>query len=249
MRKAKLDPPTPPNPLPRNIDMPLKSDATTWGGLAKFFHWTIVLLIIVQATVGLIMVDLPKKPNIIPVYNLHKSIGLTILSLAVLRLAWRWFDRRPQEHPSIPQWQAFGARAGHALLYALLFAVPLSGWWFDSVSALRPLYWFGLVEVPHLTGPDKSLKDLASQTHAVLFWLLVVVAVGHAAMALIHQFVNRDGTLARMLPGGRRLAAVPTVAISETTPEILETNHVQTTSSSAPGPDPVDPDLVRRDGA
>jgi cytochrome b561 len=178
----------------------LKSDVARWGSLAKFFHWTIVLLIIVQGAVGLIMVDLPKRPNIIPVFSFHKSLGLTILALAVLRIGWRLFDPRPAEPTGVPRWQAIAARGGHVLLYLLLFAVPLTGWWFDSVAALRPLYWFGLFEVPHLTGPDKSLHDLAAETHEVLFWLLVAVAVGHAAIALAHQFIARNNVLGRMWP-------------------------------------------------
>ena len=182
--------------------MPLKSDANRWGSLAKLFHWTIVLLILAQGVIGLVMVELPKKPNIIPIYTFHKSLGLTILELAILRLTWRLFDRRPAEPPTMPRWQVLGARGGHALLYGLLFAVPLSGWWFDSASSLRPLYWWGLVRMPSLTGgADKALKELAQETHETLFWLLVLVAAGHAAMALVHHFYNRDDVLRRMLPG------------------------------------------------
>jgi cytochrome b561 len=235
--------------------MQLKSGEQHWGSLAKFFHWTIVLLIILQGTVGLIMVDLPKKPSIIPVYTFHKSVGLTIFALAVLRLAWRALDPHPDKPAGTPHWQALGARSGHALLYILLFAVPLSGWWFDSVSALRPLYWFGLIEIPHLTDPDKAMKDFASQTHAVLFWLLVAVAVGHAAMAFIHQFVNRDGTLARMLPGRRGLASAPAAAISTTssaTPENTDAAQAEEILPQQPDPaagaaDSVEPDRDERD--
>jgi cytochrome b561 len=143
---------------------------------------------------------LPKRPNIIPVFSLHKSLGLTILTLAVLRLAWRAFDPRPAEPADIPHRQAQLARCGHALLYALLFAVPLSGWWFDSLSGLRPLYYFGLFEVPHLVAPDKGLADFASATHETLFWLLIAVAAGHAAIALVHQFSHRNNILGRMWP-------------------------------------------------
>lgn len=221
-----------------------KSTTEHWGSLAKFFHWLIVLLILAQATIGLIMVDMPKKPNIIPVYNLHKSIGMTILLLALLRVAWRAFDPRPQEHSSIPHWQGLAARAGHALLYGLLFAVPLSGWLFDSASSLRPMYWWGLVQVPSLTGgPSPDLKDTARALHEWLFWILVLVALGHAAMALIHQFINRDGTLTRMLPGGRRLAsAAHTPTPAATLPTIQSTSpenpHVDITPSPSIPADP-----------
>jgi len=178
----------------------LKSDRRHWGSVAKFFHWTIVLLIIAQGAVGLIMVDLPKKPSVISVYNFHKSVGITILALAVLRLVWRMFDARPEEPIGMSRWQALGARAGHALLYALIFLVPLTGWRFDSVVALRPLYWFNLIPIPPLGAPDPAGKELAAEWHEGAFWVLVAVALGHAAIALIHQFVHRDNVLGRMWP-------------------------------------------------
>jgi len=221
--------------------MPWKSDAHHWGSLAKTLHWLVVLLILAQGVLGLYMVGLPKKPGIIPYYNLHKSIGMTMLALAVLRLAWRAFDPRPAEPASTPHWQALGARAGHALLYALLFAVPLSGWWFDSVAALRPMYFFGLFEIPHIAAPNTDLKELAHEAHEWLFWLLVAVALGHAAMALIHEFVSRDGTLSRMLPGRRHaLAIAPGVATSAATASTLtENDHAETTPAAAiPAVDP-----------
>ena len=183
--------------------MALKSDASHWGSLAKFFHWAVVLLLLVQATVGLVMVELPRKPSIISVYTFHKSLGLTILLLAVLRLAWRAFDRRPEEPATMPHWQTLAARSGHVLLYGLLFAVPLSGWLFDSISGLRKLVWWGVIEMPKLAAPDKALKPLAEAAHEWLFWILVLVAAGHAAAALFHHFHDRDEVLRRMLPGRR----------------------------------------------
>lgn len=185
--------------------MAIRSDAAHWGSLAKFFHWTVVLLILAQAILGLVMVELPRRPNVIAVYSVHKSLGLTILALAVLRLAWRLFDRRPDEPATMPRWQALAARCGHALLYVLLFAVPLSGWAFDSASSLRPLFWWGLLRMPSLTGgPRPDLKETAEDAHEMLFWLLVFVAAGHAAAALWHHFHDRDGVLRRMLPGRAR---------------------------------------------
>ena len=178
----------------------LKSGSNHWGGVAKFFHWTIVLLILTQAFVGLTMVNLPRSPAVIPWYTFHKSVGITVLALAILRLTWRAFDPRPVEPAGMPRWQVVGARAGHGLLYMLLFIMPLSGWWMDSVSGLRPLYWFGVVQIPHLVGPDPDLKKIAEEIHEWLFWLLAIVALGHAAAAAVHQFVNRDHVLARMWP-------------------------------------------------
>jgi len=184
--------------------MVARSDASHWGSVAKFFHWTTVLLILVQMTIGLVMVELPKRPSTIPVYTFHKSLGLTILVFAMLRLAWRLFDPRPDQPSSVPRWQATAARIGHTLLYVLIFVVPLSGWLFDSASALRPLYWFGVLHVPSLTGgPDPAIKEIAEAAHHWLFWLLAAVAAGHATIALVHHFVDRDEILRRMLPAFR----------------------------------------------
>ncbi len=186
--------------------MTLKSNAMQWGSVARFFHWAVVLLILVEGTLGLTMVGLPKTPGAFVYYDLHKSIGLTIFALAVLRLAWRAFDPHPRPVPTMPAWQALGARIGHVLLYVLLFLVPASGWWFDSVEGLRPLYWFGLFQVPHLVAPDAGLKHFAHESHEILFWALVVVAAGHAMAALVHHFIEKDATLTRMLPSrGRAL--------------------------------------------
>jgi cytochrome b561 len=189
--------------------MPARSDAARWGSVAKFFHWAIVIAILVQATIGLVMVELPKRPGTIPVFTFHKSLGLTIFAFAILRLLWRAFDPHPAYPATMPRWQVVGARAGHALLYTLIFAVPLSGWLFDSATALRPLYWFGLIHVPSLTGGrDDAIKEFAEAAHETLFWILATVAAGHAAIALWHHFHDRDDILRRMLPG-RRGAADP----------------------------------------
>ncbi|MDA3915165.1 cytochrome b [Oleiagrimonas sp.] len=184
--------------------MPLRNNAKHWGAVQQAFHWLIVLLILAQGTIGLVMVNLPKKPSVFAIYNLHKSIGLTILALAVLRIAWRLFDGRPPHLP-MPDWQRRVASLTHGALYVLLFAVPLSGWLFDSASALRPLHWWGLVRMPSLTGgPAPHLRHFAAGLHETLFWCLIVLAVLHAAAALRHHFVDRDATLRRMLPGRRQ---------------------------------------------
>ncbi len=233
----------------------LKSDRDHWGSLAKFFHWTIVLLLLVQGTLGLVMVGLPKKPYAIPYFTFHKSLGLTIFTLAILRLAWKLFDKRPDEPSTMPHSQVIAAKLGHSLLYILLFLVPLSGWWYDSVAALRPLYFWGVFEVPHLGGPDPTnpdLKHFAASVHEFLFWTLIVVAAGHVIAALYHQFAMRDGVLARMWPTSLQRKSPPSSS------ESLEATFVSPTLpevSDAPTPtnpvvvDPVRPVADKRDGA
>ncbi|NII12086.1 cytochrome b [Oleiagrimonas sp. C23AA] len=181
--------------------MSLKSTAQRWGAIAQLAHWLVAVLIIAQGILGLVMVELPKRPSVFAIYNLHKSLGLTILALALLRLIWRAFDRRPLDPPGMPRWQRVISHGTHHLLYLLLFAVPLSGWLFDSASALRPLFWWNTIRMPSLTGgPSPALRHLAGETHETLFWILVAVAALHIGAALYHHVFQRDNVLRRMLP-------------------------------------------------
>jgi len=184
--------------------MRLKNSDTHWGAVSQLLHWLVVLLIVVMAYLGLTMTDLPNSPHKIRVYALHKSIGLTILALVALRLAWRAYAGAPGPHAGTPRWQARLATLTHAGLYLLLFAVPLSGWLQNSAAGF-PLQWFGLFNLPHIAPKDQALHALAEPAHEWLFWALIVLALVHAAAAFWHHLFQQDDTLARMLP--RRRAA------------------------------------------
>ena len=171
-----------------------------WGPVSQVLHWTIVVLILVMAYLGLTMTDMHNGPDKIRIYNLHKSIGLTILALVTLRVLWRAWAGAPRPLQG-PPWQRRAASTTHVGLYALLFAVPISGWIMNSAAGF-PLRWFGLVRVPALAARDHALHETFETTHEVLFWTLIVVALGHAAIAIWHHVFQRDATLARMLPTG-----------------------------------------------
>jgi cytochrome b561 len=102
----------------------------------------------------------------------------------------------------MPRWQAIAARVNHWALYALLFALPITGW-LTSSAANRPVSWFGLVQLPDFVAPDAGLKEAFEEAHEVLVVLLLTLVVLHVAAALKHQFFDRDGLLFRMLPGRR----------------------------------------------
>lgn len=182
--------------------MTWRNSADRWGPVSQLLHWLIVLLIATLATVGLVMGELPKTPKYFWVYDLHKSTGLTVLALVVVRLAWRAFAGRPRPVAGSPRWQERVARVTHAALYLLILAMPLSGWLYDSASGLRPLRWFGTFQVPKLSPPDTGLSDLAHDAHETLFWVLLALVIVHAAAALYHHLFRNDDTLARMLPRG-----------------------------------------------
>ena len=189
------------NPMPAALQPRRFRNVDRWGPVSQVLHWTIVALILVMAYLGLTMVDLPNGPAKIRVYNLHKSIGLTILAIVALRVLWRLWAGKPAALLTIPHWQHRIAEITHVGLYVLLFAIPLSGWLLNSFAGF-PLRWFGLFAVPTLAARDKALHELAETTHEWLFWTLVVLAVAHATAAIYHHLFQHDATLARMLPNG-----------------------------------------------
>lgn len=181
--------------------MTLKNTADRWGGISQLLHWTIAALILVMAWIGLTMGDLPNGPDKIRTYALHKSIGITILGLVVLRVLWRLYAGTPKPVPGTPPLQAKLAAAGHLAIYVLLFAIPISGWVLNSAAGF-PLQWFHLVNLPHIVGHDPALHDTAKEAHELLFWALALLVAGHAGVAVFHHLFQQDATLARMLPRG-----------------------------------------------
>ena len=181
--------------------MPLRSDHSRWSTAAKTFHWIMALLILGNGAFAIWMDDLKPSMNKINMFALHKSIGLTVLALFLLRVLWRAIDRRPPHLPA-PRWQHIVATTVHGLLYLLIVAIPLSGWAFNSAHGF-PLQYFKQFNLPALVGKNPGLSDTLGAVHEYLFWFLVVVVVVHAGGALKHHLIDRDDTLRRMLPFGR----------------------------------------------
>jgi cytochrome b561 len=168
---------------------------------AIWFHWIIAALVIVNLTIGIFHESLLKGVH--GAMPLHKSIGLTVLVLTVLRIVWRLMHPVPQLPVDMPAWQRLAAHLTHWGLYALLLIMPLTGW--AMVSNPRhpsPLEWFG-VQVPFLP-VAKPVSGIAHQSHTLLGWLMLGLVVLHILAALRHHIVLRDPVLARMLPGVRR---------------------------------------------
>lgn len=185
--------------------MPIRNTRDEWGSVSKLLHWAVLAMVLAMAYLGLTMGDLPNGPGKAATYALHKSIGLTLLAVMLLRLAWRLWAGAPAPVAGTPRWQAHVARLTHWGLYALLLAMPLSGWILNSAAG-APLQWFGLVSVPALGGQDEGLREIAEEAHELLFWTLVALALVHVAAAVYHHLFARDATLLRMLPGRLRKA-------------------------------------------
>jgi cytochrome b561 len=176
-----------------------RSTDRSYGIIAQSFHWLVAALVFAQFGLGLYAADLPVSLARLQWLSRHKSLGLAILALVLLRLAWRSINRAPPLPDSVPEWQRRAAAAVHASLYALLVLAPLAGWMYASAAGLS-VNWFGLLRVPDLLPKQPEWADLLKAVHAGSVTLLALLLAGHVASALHHALVLRDGVMARMLP-------------------------------------------------
>ena len=162
-------------------------------------HWLMVLLIFGLLALGFTMRDLPLSPEKLQLYSWHKWAGVTAFLLVLVRLAWRLSHRPPALPASMSAPMQLAAHAGHFVLYALMIAIPLSGWLMSSAKGIQTVY-FGVLPIPDLIGKDRELGDLLGGVHEYLNWLFVAVLVGHIGAAFKHHYIDKDDILTRMLP-------------------------------------------------
>lgn len=181
--------------------MSIRNSSVRWGALSQLLHWLIVALICAQVVLALTAKELHPGHTRFALIGYHKSIGVTILALAVIRLLWRWTNPVPELPNSLKPHEKALARFTHAALYVILFAMPLSGWIGSSAHAF-PVRWFNLFTVPAIVGKNLTLSSEMGKVHYAFAILLGVVVSLHIVAALWHHFVQKDDTLRRMLPGG-----------------------------------------------
>ena len=179
--------------------MALRNTTLRWGVIAQTFHWLVVALILVQVPLALMADDLPSGMRKLTLLARHKSVGITILVLVILRLVWRWLNEHPPLPENLKRYEQVLARVVHVALYVLLLAVPLTGWMMSSARGF-PVSWFGFFQLPDLVPKSRPLYEALVTTHVTLAWTLVAVVGLHAAAALKHHFVHKDDVLKRMLP-------------------------------------------------
>jgi cytochrome b561 len=172
----------------------------------KWLHWlTAAIVLLAMIPAGLTMTRLGEGETTNRLYELHKSFGVIVFSLALVRAAIRLARGAPRYEPNIPRWQRVAAAASHYALYGLIFLVPITGWIATS-SCCAPvnLFWTIPVTLPVPEG-EAFAKAVFRLHYAFVYTLMAIVAV-HAGAALQHHFIRRDRTLLRMLPGGRAAA-------------------------------------------
>jgi cytochrome b561 len=178
-----------------------RTSRSGYSSVAIALHWTIALLIIGNAAGAILSEDMSREARG-AIMSVHKSIGLTVLVLSLVRLGWRLAHGFPPLPPSTPAWDAAFARATHVAFYVLMIAVPLAGWAMVSAGP-RPLEWFGLFDWPKLP-VGRDVGEFANSAHETLALATIGLLALHVAGALKHHFVDRDDVLARMLPLVRR---------------------------------------------
>lgn len=179
--------------------MQIRNTISRWGVISQTFHWVIVVLIIVQITLAKIADELPLGVEKFTTLARHKSIGITILILASLRLLWRWMNPTPPLPDTLKPYERILARLTHFGLYFFLFAQPISGWIMSSASNF-PVSYFGWFTLPNLVAPDKAFAHTMEEVHETFAYILVSLAFLHVAAALKHHFWLKDDVLRRMLP-------------------------------------------------
>ena len=173
---------------------------TRYDLMAQALHWATALAIVGALVLIEVLDGMPRGETRSLLMGVHKSLGVTALALVLVRVVWRRLSAPPAP-PPMSAWMEFASRWAHVALYALMVAVPVAGM-VMSWSGGRPIGVFGLFTLPDLLPPNPALKSGAEEVHEVLGNAMLILVGLHAAAALVHQYVLKDGVLARMLPWG-----------------------------------------------
>lgn len=177
----------------------LKNTETTYGSVSKAFHWGVFVLVSLMLICGFFMEDLPESIQG-TAYMLHKSTGLLILGLMVLRLVWHWTNKVPVFPSTMSGAQKFVARFVHWLFYIILLAMPLNGWIMSTAAGRIPTF-YGLFSIPFPgIEPNESLANTLADLHEIFAYVLLFLILGHTLAALKHHFMDKDDILTRMMP-------------------------------------------------
>ncbi|OCP01402.1 MULTISPECIES: cytochrome b [unclassified Ensifer] len=196
----------------------LRNDKAGFGWITITLHWTIAALILALLALGYIMRRLPVDPALqFSLYQWHKSLGFTVLGLAVIRTIWHLIEIAPRAPESLSGMERRAAGATHALLLALALAVPLAGWAVASTSTLNiPSFYFNWFIIPHLPmAKSASAEGLWTLVHMALAYLLLAFVALHILAALYHHIVRHDEILVRMFHTGSRQGASSQAAGSD----------------------------------
>lgn len=183
--------------------LPLANTSARYGAVSLLMHWGMAVLLVVLLATGWYMVQLPDvgfDREKIRLILAHKSLGMLAFALVFARIAWRNATITPPLPATVPDWQKSAAYFVHLCFYALMLALPLTGWLMSSAGGFPVYLWFDKGLVPDLIGNNPSLFGFYIELHRWLAYALLAVLLAHAGAALAHHLVWRDDTLRKMLP-------------------------------------------------
>ncbi|MFK8253180.1 cytochrome b [Ancylobacter terrae] len=185
----------------------MTAPSTRFTVLQRTLHWLMAVAIIAMLFIGVGMVS-TVMPKYVPLLATHKTLGIAILALALIRLAVRLVSGAPPLPASLPPLMKLGAHLSHYGLYALMIGMPLIGWGMLSAGGY-PVVLYGGVRLPSILPQSDGLHALLQQGHAVLAFVFFGVILLHVAAALFHALVRRDGVFESMAPVPARRDVAP----------------------------------------
>lgn len=192
----------------------LQDEVQKYTRVAMLLHWSVAILMIGNVVLGLAAANLPEGAisgdAIRVIIDTHKSIGITVLALSIMRVIWRVTHRPPPLSPAFHSWERIAAHGAHMGLYLLIFLLPLTGWMHDSAwvaAESHPMYLFGIVPWPRLgfimhlaPALKEQLHTWFGTLHTACGYALYCLLGLHVLGALKHQWIDRHSVLSRMLP-------------------------------------------------
>lgn len=167
--------------------------------ISILLHWLIAALVFLMLGLGAFMDEIGNQSLKMAAFTFHKSLGLTILVLMIIRLGWRWSHPAPALPSQMVSWERFLSKLTHGLFYLILILMPLDGW-IMSMAAGHPVNFFWLGTIPSFVPESRSLAAIMAEVHEFLAWTLLSLILLHTAAALKHHFYDKDNVLTRMLP-------------------------------------------------
>lgn len=175
--------------------------------MQRCLHWLMAICILAMLFIGVAMVS-TLGPEYLALVAFHKTLGIIVLALVVVRLAVRWRSGTPPLPADLPEPMKLAATLSHYLLYALMIVMPLLGW--AMLSAARyPVVVFGSLHLPPIAPPSRELHSLLWGAHHYLAFLFFALVLAHLAAALFHALIRKDGVFASMTVGGNHRASRP----------------------------------------
>ena len=171
-----------------------------YNNVAIALHWITAVIVVAQLYVGFTFHDMERGPARTEWFTWHKTLGATILLLALIRLAWRLANPPPPFPPQLPRWERYAAVWNHRIFYAGLILIPLTGLATVSSGREGTTELLGGLPLPLIPGLPRSAGDPLGSIHVTLVYLTIALVVIHVAAALKHQFVDKSRVAGRMPP-------------------------------------------------